>query len=127
MSQLSADKKYELQQNYKRYENHYQKGRHANEMLKQAKASRVWMLGVIALLFSMQSAFFLGVGAALIGMYCFQIICAYIQKAQAEDVLEDVERWFNLHGLVFNDTTVFHKDDAQLEQPVDLFNDKAYQ
>ncbi|MEH6628656.1 MAG: hypothetical protein V7739_19630 [Motiliproteus sp.] len=124
---LSAQQKSEYQRNYRNFEDQYGKGEVAHQALKQAKASRIWIVGVIALFFSMYSEFYLGMAAALIGAYFYQIIAAYVKKAQAEDSLEEIERWFNSKGLVFQDKTPFFKEDDQLENPIDLFQDKVYQ
>ncbi len=124
---LSADQKREYQHNYRRFEDHYSKGEIANQALKQTRDSRIWVMGLFSLFFSMHSEFFLGAAAAFFGAYFYQIISAYIKKAQAEDALEEVERWFNSRGLVFRDKTPFFKEDDQLENPVDLFQDRAYQ
>ena len=79
------------------------------------------------MLFSMHSEFYLGVGAGLIGAYFYQIVSAYMKRAQAEDIVEEVERWFNSKGVILQGKTAFLKDDDQLENPVDLFQDRIYQ
>ena len=124
---LSAFLKSEFQRNYRRFEDHYTKGESANNALKLAKASRIWIVGVLALVFSMHSEFYLGVGAGLIGAYFYQIISAYIKRAQAEDSVEELERWFASKGLMMQDKTPFFKEDDQLENPIDLFQDHVYQ
>ncbi|MCW8886471.1 MAG: hypothetical protein OQK12_14645 [Motiliproteus sp.] len=126
-SYLSAQQKSEYQRNYRNFEDHYTKGEAALQALKQAKASRIWIVGVIALFFSMHSEFYLGMAAALLGAYFYQIISAYMKKAQVEDSLEEIERWFSTKGLVFQDKTAFFKEDDQLENPIDLFQDTVYQ
>ncbi len=62
---LSAQQKSEYQRNYRNFEDQYSKGEAANQALKQAKASRIWIVGIIALFFSMHSEFYLGFAAAL--------------------------------------------------------------
>ena len=124
---LAANLKSDYQQNYRRFEEHYDSGREANEALKRAKASRLWVIGVVVLLLSMSSDFFLGAAAALFGVYFYQIIIAYMAKAQAEDAMEEIERWFSQKGLMLQDKTPFFKGDDQLENPLDLFEDRVYQ
>ncbi len=124
---LSAFLKGEYQRNYRRFEDHYTRGEMANQALKQAKASRIWVMGVIAMLFSMHSDFFLGAAFALLGAYFYQIISAYIRKVQAEDGAEELTRWFSANGLVMQDKTAFFKGDDQRENPVDLYQDAVYQ
>ncbi|MEH6471879.1 MAG: hypothetical protein V7752_11560 [Halopseudomonas sp.] len=126
-SYLAANLKGDYQQHYRRFEEKYDQGHAANEALKRAKASRVWVIGVVALLFSMSSDFFLGTAAGLFGVYFYQIVTAYMQKAQAEDSMEDIERWFGQKGLMLQDKTPFFKGDDQLENPLNLFEDGAYQ
>lgn len=126
-SYLAANLKQDYQQHYRRFEEHYDQGYQANEALKRAKASRIWIVGLLALLFSMSSDFFLGTAAALFGVYFYQIVVAYMQKSQAEDVMEEIERWFSQKGLMLQDKTPFFKADDQLENPLNLFEDRVYQ
>ncbi len=126
-SYLAASLKSEYQQQYRSFEEHYDQGCQANEALKRAKASRIWIIGVLALLFSMSSDFFLGTAAALFGVYFYQVVTAYMQKAQAEDTMEEIERWFSQKGLMLQDKTPFFKADDQLENPLNLFEERVYQ
>ncbi|WP_421864626.1 hypothetical protein [Motiliproteus sp.] len=126
-SHLAANLKSDFQQHYRRFEEHYDKGHSANLELKQAKSSRVWMIAVLALLFSMSSDFFLGAAAAMFGVYFYRIVSAYMQRAQSEDAMEEIERWFSAKGLMLQDKTPFFKGDDQLENPLNLFEDRVYQ
>ncbi len=126
-SYLAVSLKSDYQQHYRRFEEHYDQGYQANQALNRAKASRIWIVALLALLFSMSSDFFLGAAAAMFGVYFYQIVIAYMQKAQAEDTMEEIERWFNQKGLMLQDKTPFFKVDDQLENPLNLFDDGVYQ
>lgn len=119
--------KQELQQRYRRFLECFKHGEEAQKALLRAKASRIWLLGVIAMLFALGSEFYLGVAAAFIGTYCYQVVAAYIKKAQVEDNLEEMQRWFHAQDLNLLDGTPFYRDDEQLENPIDLFADSVYQ
>jgi len=123
---LSSELKREIQSRYRQYENHHGAAQDANEALKRAKASRIWLVGVAVGLFSFQSQFFLGAAFALFGVYFYQIIIAQVAKAQAEDAMEELARWFSGKGLMFHDKTPFFRDDDQLENPLDLYQDAVY-
>lgn len=125
-SYLAANIKNDYQQSYRRFEEKYDLGTAAHDALKRAKASRLWMLGVVALIFSMSSDFFLGTAAGLFGVYVYQIVASYMQKAQAEDAMEEIERWFGQNNLRVQDKTPFFKADEQLQQPLDLFDEGLY-
>jgi hypothetical protein len=56
---LSASDKFDLQQNYRRFLKYQEQFSFANESLKEARASRVWVVGLITLLFALASDFFL--------------------------------------------------------------------
>ncbi|MEH6824724.1 MAG: hypothetical protein V7629_12540 [Motiliproteus sp.] len=124
---LAASLKNEYQQHYRRFEAQYAQGHLANEALKRAKTSRVWVVGVLALLFAMSSDFFLGAAAAIFGIYFYQIIVTYMRKAQAEDCMEEIERWLNQKGVMLQDKTPFFKADEHLKNPLNLFDDHVYQ
>lgn len=123
---LSSEHKREIQSRYRRYETHYQAAQDANEALKRAKSSRIWMVGVAVGLFSFQSEFLLGAAFAFLGTYFYQVISAQVEKAQAEDAMEELARWFGSKGLMFQDKTPFFRDDDQLENPLDLFQEAVY-
>lgn len=125
-SYLAAKMKIDYQQHYRCFEEKYDLRSTANDALKRAKVSRLWMLGVLALLFSMSSDFFLGTAAGVLGVYVYQIVASYMQKAQAEDAMEEIERWFGQNNLRVQDKTPFFKADEQLQQPLDLFDASLY-
>lgn len=128
MSQhLPLAMKQSLQHHYRRFLECFERGEDAQSALLRARASRLWILGVIALLFAFSSTFYLGMAAAFIGTYVYQVMAAHIKKTQVEDSLEEMERWFNSQGLCLRDSTVFFRHDDQLENPVDLFEDSVYQ
>lgn len=123
---LPADEKSAFQQKYHRFCELFSQGESAHDALKRARASKIWLVGVVLMFFAMRSEFFLGAAAALFAVYFYQILHAYVQKAQAEDAMEDVERWFGHKGLALQDKTPFFKGDEQRAHPVDLFSDAVY-
>jgi peptide subunit release factor 1 (eRF1) len=69
MSQLlSAEDKFDIQQNFRRYMRLKDSHELANEAFKAAKANRIWIAGIILLLFALASDFFLGAAAGLFGV-----------------------------------------------------------
>lgn len=123
---LSADIKGDVQSRYRQYENHHRDAATANEALKRAKSSRLWLVGLVAGLFSFHSEFLLGAAFSLLGVFFYQIIAAQVQKAQAEDAMEELARWFSSKGLTFQGKTPFFSNDDQLENPLDLYDDTLY-
>ena len=115
---LAANLKSDYQKNYRRFEDLYDQGH---------EASRIWVVGLLSLIFSMSSDFLLGAAAGVFGVYFYQIVIAYMQKSQAEDAMEDLERWFSQKGLTMQDKTAFFKEDQQLETPLNLFEEAVYQ
>jgi hypothetical protein len=71
---LLLEDKFNLQQNFRRYLKFQDQYEAANETAKVARASRVWVAGVVALLFALASDFFMGASAALFGLYFYRII-----------------------------------------------------
>ncbi len=124
---LPAKDKFDYQQNYRRFQRHYERRQAANEALKHARGSRIWVVGVVVMLFAMGSEFFLGLAAGIFGVYFWQIISAYLDRVKADESREEVERWFNSKGLVVQDQTLFFRNDQQLTSPVDPLQDAAYQ
>lgn len=57
---LSSADKFNLQQNFRRFLKFQDQYEEANTLAKQARASRVWVAGVVALLFALASDFFFG-------------------------------------------------------------------
>ncbi len=124
---LAAGDKYDIQQKYRRFQRYYSQGLQAQGNLKRAKASRIWILGVIALFFAMHSDFFMGIAFGVMSVYVYQILNAAVEKAQVDDELEDLERGFKKKGLKLEDATAFFHNDDKLEKPLNLMDDAVYQ
>lgn len=124
---LSSADKFTLQQNFRRYLKFQDRYEQANERLVAARASRTWIVAVLALLFAFSSSFFLGVATALLGLYFYRILSASIERGQAEEGREDTERWFASKGLKFEGRIVYHQEDQMLDNPIDPFADATYQ
>ncbi len=124
---LSADNKMEFQQRYRRFKEYFSQSEKSQAALVQAKSSRIWIIGVIALFCAFESEFFLGMAAAFIGTYCYQVLAAYIKKSQSDERVEELTRWFKSKGIMLQDATAFFRDDDQLSTPIDLFDDAIYQ
>ena len=71
---ISNDDKFDLQQNFRRYIKFHDLYIQHNDLFKMAKASRVWIAAVVAIIFAMGSAFFMGVAAGLFGLYFYRVI-----------------------------------------------------
>jgi len=123
---LLSEDKFNLQQNFRRYLKYQDQYDLANEVAKSARASRVWIVAVIALLFALASDFFLGAAAALFGLYFYRIMMASMQVGNAEEGREDTERWFASKGLKFEGRVLYFSDDQMLQDPIDPFNDDLY-
>ncbi|SEF70404.1 hypothetical protein [Marinobacterium lutimaris] len=124
---LGVSDKFELQQNYRRFLKYQEQFTLANDALKDARASRVWIAGLIMLLFALASDFFLGASAALFGLYFYRIALAWYQSSQAEEGREQMERWFAGKGLKFQGRILYFREDDMLENPIDPFDDALYQ
>lgn len=123
---LSFEDKFNLQQNFRRYLKFQDQYEIANDAAKEARASRVWVAGVIALLFALASDFFLGASTALFGLYFYRIFIASMKVSTAEEGKEDTERWFASKGLKFEGRILYSRDDQMMETPLDPFNDSLY-
>lgn len=123
---ISTEDKFELQQNFRRYIKFHDLFTTHNDHYKMAKASRVWIAGVIAVFFAMSSIFFMGVAAGLFGLYFYRIISASMKKSGAEEGRESAERWFSAKGLRFEGRILYSRDDQMLEAPLDPFDDNLY-
>lgn len=123
---IAAQDKYDVQQNYRRFtkfDDNYQEG---FERLKEAKASRIWIAGVIALLFALASEFYLGAAAALLVLYFYRIIVAWQASTKADESREEALRWFHSKGFKIEGRTLYRREDDALENPIDPFNDAHY-
>lgn len=123
---LNASDKFDLQQNYRRYLKFHDQCQLINEILKDARASRVWVAGLVLMVFALASEFFLGAAAGLFGLYFYRIISAWYRLSQAEESIEGIERWFASKGLKFESRVLYQRGDDQLEQPLDPFNEELY-
>lgn len=123
---VAAQDKYDLQQNFRRFvkfDDNYQAG---FERLKEAKASRVWIVGAVALLFAAASEFYLGAAAALLVLYFYRIAVAWQASFKADESREEVMRWFHSKGFKLEGRVLYRHDDEALENPFDPFNDAHY-
>lgn len=118
--------KFELQQNYRRYLKYQDQYDDAFNALKQSRASRVWIGGVVTLLFGMSSVFFFGVAAGLFGLYFYRIVSAWYKSFQIDEGREEVLRWFSSKGLTFEGRILYFRDDQELAQPIDPFVAESY-
>jgi hypothetical protein len=123
---LNASDKFDLQQNYRRYLKFHDQCQVLNEILKDARASRVWVAGVVLMVFALGSEFFLGAAAGLFGLYFYRILSAWYRLSQVEESVEGIERWFASKGLKFESRVLYQRNDDQLEQPLDPFNEELY-
>jgi len=123
---LNASDKFDLQQNYRRYLKFHDQCQLLNEILKDARASGVWVAGVVMMVFALGSEFFLGAAAGLFGLYFYRILSAWYRLSQVEENVEGIERWFASKGLKFESRVLYMRSDDQLEQPLDPFNEELY-
>mgnify|MGYP001071804708 CR=1 FL=1 len=123
---FDASDKFDLQQNYRRYLKFHDQTQSANEGLKDARASRVWVAAIILMVFAMASEFFLGAAAGLFGLYFYRILAAWYRVSKAEEGLEETSRWFASKGLKFEGRILYPRNDDQLERPLDPFNESLY-
>ncbi|KAA0875727.1 hypothetical protein [Nitrincola tapanii] len=123
---LQADDKFDIQQNFRRALKCNEQLTTAKDAVKDAKASRVWIVALVIMVFAMGSDFFLGASAALFAHYFYRIIRAWYAASRAEELLEDNERWFASKGLKLEGKVLYASQDTQLQQPLDPFNDQDY-
>lgn len=123
---LNTAIKFDLQQNYRRYMRYVDQYGIENDQLKLARASKVWIVALVSLVFALASDFFLGASAALFGLYFYRILVAYIEVTKAQEGREQSERWFASQGLKFEGRVLYSRDDHKLENPLDPFNDSLY-
>lgn len=123
---LSPSEKFDIQQNFRRYLRLRERFDADQEQYNSAKASRVWVAGVVAMIFALASDFFLGASAGMFGVYFFSLMKKRFACASVGESLEDLERWFAGKGLRFEGRVLYSKTDEMLEQPLDPFNDACY-
>ena len=124
--QLDSSLKFDLQHNYRRYLRYVEQFSLDNAKLKAARSSRVWIAGLVSLLFALASDFFLGASAAFFGLYFYRSLAAWMAMNNAEEGREQSERWFASKGLKFEGKVLFFRDDEKLEQPLDPFDEALY-
>lgn len=123
---LPETDKFEVQQNYRRYIRLKERQAEAGSAYKIQRASKVWIVGVIALVFAAASDFFLGVAAGLFGVYFYSIMRSWFQVSEAAEGVEQLDRWFGSKQLKFEGTILYHRDDQLLETPLDPFDDACF-
>jgi len=123
---IPVQDKFDVQQNYRRYLKYQDQYETAFSKLKSAKASRVWLMGLVTLLFSFASEFFLGASAALLGLYFYRIATSWYDSFQVDEGREEVLRWFTGKGLKFEGKILYFRDDQMLASPLDPFSEDVY-
>lgn len=127
MSQLlSAEDKFDIQQNFRRYMRLKDSHELANEAYKAAKANRIWIAGIILLLFALASDFFLGAAAGLFGVYFYNVIISWLDVNSSDESLEELDRWFSTKRLKFEGRILYFRQDELLENPLDPFNEACF-
>ncbi len=124
---LAAGDKFDIQQNFRRYMRLKERHDAIRESYKHARASKVWIAGIIALLLALGSDFFLGAAAGLFGVYFWSVLSGYMRTSRASEELETLDRWFSSKGLKFEGRIIYRKNDALLESPLDPFDDACFQ
>lgn len=123
---LSSTEKFDIQQNFRRYLRLRDRFEADLEQFKTAKASRVWIAGIVALVFAIASDFFLGAAAGMFAVYFFGLVRHRMACSGSEESLESLDRWFQSKGLRFEGRVLYSAEDEMLEQPLDPFNDACY-
>ena len=123
---LPQQDKFDLQQNYRRYLKFQDQYEAAFNGLKTAKASRVWLAALAALLFSFGSEFFLGASFALFALYFYRLGSAWYDSFQVDEGREELLRWFSGKGLKFEGRILYFREDQMLENPLDPFAEEIY-
>ncbi|MBY4677987.1 hypothetical protein [Marinobacterium arenosum] len=123
---LSLAEKFDIQQNYRRYVRLRERLEQTLEQYKDARASRVWIAGIVTLLFALASDFFLGTAAGLFGVYFYGVIRQWMRSNEAKEGIEQLDRWFHRKGLRFEGRILYARNDQMLEHPLDPFDDGCY-
>jgi len=123
---LSLADKFDIQQNYRRYIRLVERHDGAMAQYKDARASRIWVAGIIAMLFALSSNFFLGAAAGLFGVYFYGVVRSWMRTSEFNEGLEQLDRWFSNKGLRFEGRVMYSRKDETLEQPLDPFDDACY-
>ncbi|WP_299181859.1 hypothetical protein [uncultured Neptuniibacter sp.] len=127
MSQLlSAEDKFDIQQNFRRYMRLKDSHELARDSYKNAKANRIWIVGIILMLFALASDFFLGAAAGLFGVYFYNVVTSWLDANSSDESLEELDRWFQSKRLRFEGRILYFANDDLLENPLDPFNEASY-
>ncbi|MCV6589396.1 MAG: hypothetical protein OIF57_10255 [Marinobacterium sp.] len=123
---LSLADKFDIQQNYRRYVRLAERHDGAMASYNDARASRVWVVGIIALLFALSSKFFMGAAAGMFGVYFYSVVRSWMRTSEVNENMEQLDRWFSTKGLRFEGRIMYSQKDELLEQPLDPFDDACY-
>lgn len=127
MSQLlSAEDKFDIQQNFRRYMRLKDSHELANDTYKTAKANRIWIAGIILLLFALSSEFFLGAAAGIFGVYFYNLVMSWLDVNSSDESIEELDRWFATKRLKFEGRILYFNNDELLENPLDPFNEASF-
>lgn len=127
MSQLlSTEDKFDIQQNFRRYMRLKDSHELASDSYKNAKANRIWLAGVVLLVFALASDFFLGAAAGLFGVYFYNVVTHWLELNASDESLEELDRWFSTKALKFEGRILYFRNDELLENPLDPFNEACY-
>lgn len=123
---IDSSLKFDLQQNYRRYLRYVEQHGTENDQLKVARSSRVWIAGLLTLVFALTSDFFLGASSALFALYFYRVFIAKLAVSNMQEGQEEAERWFTNKGLKLEGKVLFFREDEKLDQPLDPFDDALY-
>jgi len=127
MSQLlSTEDKFDIQQNFRRYMRLKDSHESSTHSYKNAKANRIWIAGIVLMLFAFASEFFLGAAAGLFGVYFYNVVTSWLDANSSDESLEELDRWFSTKRLKFEGRILYFKGDDLLENPLDPFNESCY-
>ncbi|WP_415884162.1 hypothetical protein [Neptuniibacter sp. QD34_54] len=123
---LSTEDKFDIQQNFRRYMRLKDSHESSTDAYKNAKANRIWIAGIVLMLFALASEFFLGAAAGLFGVYFYNVITSWLDANSSDESLEELDRWFSTKSLKFEGRILYFKQDDLLENPLDPFNEACY-
>lgn len=123
---LSTEDKFDIQQNFRRYMRLKDSHDIATDLYKNAKANRIWIAGIVLLVFALASDFFLGAAAGLFGVYFYNVISSWLEANSSDESLEELDRWFSAKSLKFEGRILYFQQDELLENPLDPFNEACY-
>jgi hypothetical protein len=123
---LSAEDKFDIQQNFRRYMRLKDSHEASMDSFKNAKANRIWIAGLVLLVFALASDFFLGAAAGLFGVYFYNVVTSWLDANASDESLEELDRWFHSKALKFEGRVLYFSQDELLENPLDPFNEACY-